>query len=70
MGGVTLLVTYQKPKGLNIRYVLDMYVICMKQRTTIQIERKTLKGLKGRKNNPRETYDQLLNRLILDKNEM
>lgn len=36
----------------------------MKQRTTIQIERDTLKRLSKTKIYPRETYDETINRLI------
>lgn len=36
----------------------------MKQRTTIQIERETLKRLLKKKKYQRETYDELLNRLL------
>lgn len=39
----------------------------MEQRTTIQIERKTLDRLKELRITKRDTYDEILNRLI-DKN--
>lgn len=39
----------------------------MEQRTTIQIEKKTLEKLKELRITKRETYDEILNRLI-DKN--
>lgn len=41
-----------------------MYEVCMKQRTTIQIERKTLEKLKKRRTTKRETYDEIINRLM------
>lgn len=41
-----------------------MYHICMEQRTTIQIEKKTLEKLKKLRITKRETYDEILNRLI------
>ncbi len=39
----------------------------MEQRTTIQIEKKTLEKLKKLRITKRDTYDEILNRLI-DKN--
>ena len=36
----------------------------MKQRTTIQIEYKTLEKLKKRRITSRETYDEIINRLL------
>ena len=36
----------------------------MEQRTTIQIEKKTLERLKKLRITKRETYDEILNRLI------
>lgn len=45
-----------------------MYTICMEYRTTIQIERKTIDRLKKIKIVKRETYDEIINRLI-DKEE-
>lgn len=36
----------------------------MEQRTTIQIEKKTLEKLKKLRITKRETYDEILNRLI------
>jgi len=42
-----------------------MYVLCMKQRTTIQIEHKTLKKLKRIRITKRETYDDILNRVMI-----
>lgn len=41
-----------------------MYRLCMKKRTTIQIEHKTLKRLKKQRITKRETYDEIINRLI------
>lgn len=40
----------------------------MKQRTNIQIEHKTLKKLKKQRITKRETYDEIINRLIKEKN--
>jgi len=41
-----------------------MYILCMEQRTTIQIEHKTLIKLKKQRITKRETYDEILNRLM------
>ena len=41
----------------------------MEQRTTIQIERKTLEKLKKVRITKRETYDEILNRLLNLHNE-
>ncbi len=41
----------------------------MKQRTNIQIEHKTLERLKKLRITKRETYDEILNRLINKENE-
>jgi len=41
----------------------------MEQRTTIQIEKKTLERLKELKITKRDTYDEILNRLIDKENE-
>jgi len=41
-----------------------MYVLCMEQRTSIQIEHKTLKKLKKQRITKRETYDEIINRLM------
>lgn len=41
-----------------------MYVLCMEQRTTIQIERKTLKKLQKARITKRETYDEIINRVL------
>jgi len=41
-----------------------MYMLCMKQRTTIQIEYKTLEKLKKQRITKRETYDEILNRFF------
>ncbi len=41
-----------------------MFVLCMEQRTTIQIEHKTLEKLKKLRITKRETYDEILNRLM------
>lgn len=45
-----------------------MYVVIMKQRTTIQIERETLKLLKRMRITKRETYDEIINRLMKNDN--
>ena len=54
-----------EPKCLYTTYVYIMY---MDQRTTIQIEKLTLNKLKNLRITKRETYDEILNRLI--KNEV
>ncbi len=41
-----------------------MYLLCMEQRTTIQIEHNTLEKLKKLRITKRETYDEILNRLV------
>ena len=41
----------------------------MEQRTTIQIEHKTLEKLKKRKIAKRESYDEIINRLLQLKDE-
>ena len=41
-----------------------MFVLCMNQRTNIQIEHSTLEILKELRITKRETYDEILNRLI------
>ncbi len=41
-----------------------MYLLCMEQRTTIQIERETLERMKALRITKRETYDEIINRLI------
>ncbi len=41
-----------------------MYMLCMKERTTIQIEHKTLEKLKKKRITKRETYDEIINRLM------
>lgn len=41
----------------------------MEERTTIQIEHRTLKKLKGLRITKRETYDEILNRLIKKEND-
>lgn len=46
-----------------------MYELCMKKRTTLQIENTTLKSLTANKKNSDETYDQLLNRIITERKE-
>jgi len=51
-----------KTKGLYSSYVLLMYT--MKQRTTIQIEYTTLEKLRTLKIAKRESYDEIINRLI------
>ena len=40
----------------------------MKERTNIQIERKTLLRLKKARITKRETYDEIINRLLNDSN--
>lgn len=39
-------------------------MLCMEKRTTIQIEHKTLQKLKKLRITKRETYDEIINRLI------
>jgi len=46
-----------------------MYMLCMKKRTTIQIEKNTLERLKKLRITKRETYDEILNRLIKNENK-
>ncbi len=41
-----------------------MYNLCMEQRTTIQIERPTLLHLKESRITQRETYNEIINRLL------
>jgi len=41
-----------------------MYVLCMEKRTTIQIEHKTLKRLKKLRITKKDTYDEIINRMI------
>ncbi len=41
-----------------------MYILCMEERTTIQIEHKTLEKMKKMRITKRETYDEIINRLI------
>ena len=41
----------------------------MKKRTTIQIEKNTLERLKKLRITKRETYDEILNRLIKNENK-
>lgn len=41
-----------------------MYELCMKKRTTIQIENETLEKMKKLKITKEETYDEILNRLM------
>ena len=45
-------------------YILVMYNICMEKRTTIQIEYKTLEKMKKLRITKRETYDEIINRLM------
>ena len=47
-----------------------MYKLCMKQRTNIQIEHKTLEKLKKLRITKRETYDEILNRLIKNESDI
>lgn len=44
-----------------------MYQLCMDKRTTIQIEHKTLEKLKTLRITKRETYDEIINRLMKKK---
>ena len=46
-----------------------MYILCMEKRTTIQIEYKTLQKLKKLRITQRETYDEIINRLMNNKND-
>jgi len=46
-------------------YTYSMYILCMEQRTSIQIERKTLEKMKLLRITKRETYDEIINRLML-----
>ncbi len=41
-----------------------MYILCMDERTTIQIEKKTVKKLKTLRITKFDTYDEIVNRLI------
>jgi len=41
-----------------------VYILCMEQRTNIQIEHKTLEKLKKLRITKRETYDEIINRLM------
>ena len=41
----------------------------MEQKTSVQIERKTLEKLKKLRITRRETYDEILNRLMSEKNK-
>jgi len=41
-----------------------MYLLCMKKRTTLQVEKTTLEKLKKIKKYPRETNNDVLIRLI------
>jgi len=41
-----------------------MSVLCMEERTTIQIEHKTLEKIKKLRITKRETYDEIINRLM------
>ena len=41
-----------------------MLMLCMEQRTTIQIEHRTLEKMKKLRITKRETYDEILNRLM------
>lgn len=50
-------------------YKVVMYVLCMEKRTTIQIEHKTLQKLKKLRITKKETYDEIINRLIKKENE-
>ena len=45
-------------------YIVVMYILCMEQRTSIQIEYKTLEKLKKQRITKRETYDEIINRLM------
>lgn len=41
-----------------------MYCLCMNKRTTIQIEYKTLEKMKKLRITKKETYDEIINRLM------
>ena len=45
-------------------YKNDMYRLCMEERTTIQIEHKTLEKMKKIRITKKETYDEIINRLM------
>jgi hypothetical protein len=45
-------------------YVYIIWCLCMQQRTTIQIEKRTLERMKKLRITKRETYDEIINRLI------
>ena len=45
-------------------YIVTMYRLCMRSRTTIQIEGTTLDRIKKFKTTKRDTYDEILNRLM------
>lgn len=47
-----------------------MYVVCMRKRTTIQIEKETLIRLKKARIIKRETYDEVINRLLKNANNI
>lgn len=46
-------------------YKVVMYILCMDKRTTIQIEHKTLEKLKKKRITKKETYDEIINRLLI-----
>jgi len=41
-----------------------MYTLCMEKRTTIQIEHETLEKMKKIRITKKETYDEIINRLM------
>ena len=45
-------------------YKRFMYVLCMEKRTTIQIEHETLEKMKKIRITKKETYDEIINRLM------
>jgi len=54
-------------KNFKKIYKAVMHRVCMEERTTIAIERKTLERLKGQRIVKRETHDEIINRLIDEK---
>jgi len=52
------------PKGLYSYYTFNIFVSIMKQKTTICIEHTTLDKLKELKIAKRESYDEVINRIV------
>jgi hypothetical protein len=50
-------------------YKASMYELCMKERTTIQIEHKTLEKMKKLRITKKETYDEIITRLMGKNND-